>query len=54
MQNNVDCNAIIKYGTAITVGGYALVDRPEIENSVYIDISLREICLNGGGAHERF
>ena len=54
MQNNVDCNAIIKHGTAITVGGYALVDRPEIENSVYIDISLREICLNGGGAHERF
>ena len=54
MQNNVDCNDIIKDGTAITVGGYALVDRPEIENSVYIDISLREICLNGGGAHERF
>jgi len=26
-------------GTAITVGGYALVDRPEIGNSVDIDIS---------------
>lgn len=29
----------MQYGTAITVGGYALVDRPEIENSVDIDIS---------------
>lgn len=36
------------------MGGYALVDRPEIGNSVYIDISLREIYLDGGGAHERF
>ena len=40
-QKYVDCNAIIKDGTFITVGGYALVDRLEIGNSVYIDISLR-------------
>ena len=36
------------------VGGYTLIDRPEVGNSVYIDISLREIYLDGGGAHERF
>ena len=54
MQNIEDCNAIIKDGTAIMVGGYTLIDRPEVGNSVYIDISLREICLDGGGVHERF
>ena len=53
-QKYVDCNAIIKDGTFITVGGYALVDRLEIGNSVYIDISLREIYLDGGGVYEWF
>lgn len=36
------------------MGGYALVERSEIGNSVYIDISLWEICLDGGGVHEWF
>lgn len=30
---------LFRYETAITVGSYALVDRPEVVNSVDIDIS---------------